>query len=232
MKSKTFFPLAVTSVTLALVPMASATLTSYDAQIAADHGGGLPHIAVSTTSASFDGTNGAPFDFGAVSGSSTAEFILTGDIAAGGRDGFLAVGANATWSLRYEQWDDTGQLGFTHGGVADYVFAPAVTSPGTPTHVAYQWDSTSSIMSLYLNGVLAGTATAAGFAMPTGAGSLGNNAGLSEGMVGTIDRVTIYDSALTPANIAAHADAWLIPEPSSVAFLGLGFAFLIRRRRR
>ena len=87
------------------------------------------------------------------------EFILSGDPVAGGRDGFLGVGANATFSLRYEQWDDTGQIGFTHGGVADYVFTPAISSPTTPTHVAYQWDGAT--MSLYVDGVLGGTTAAA-----------------------------------------------------------------------
>jgi hypothetical protein len=228
--------LLTAAVSLACLPAAMATLTSYDNQITSDHGGGagpLPYTAASTVSASFDGTNSAAFDFGAISGSATMEFIVSGDIGAGGRDGFLGVGSNPTFSLRYEQWDDTGQLGFTHGGVADYLFTPAVTSPGTPTHVTYLWDDPSSTMSLFLDGTLAGTASAPGFQMPTGAGSLGNNAGLSEGMVGTIDRVTVYNSALSPGDIAAHANAWLVPEPSAVALIAglLGFGLIARRRR-
>lgn len=215
-----------------MLPSAWATLTTYDAQIALDHGGGtgpLPYTAINSSSVSFDGTNSAAFDFGATSGGVTMEFILTGDPVAGGQDGFLAVGSNATFSLRYEQWNDTGQLGFTHGGVFDYLFTPAALSPEAPTHLAYLWDG--NVMSLYLDGALAGTANAPGFVMPTGVGSLGNNAALSEGMVGTIDRVTVYDSALTPGDIAAHANAWLVPEPSSLAFLGLGFCLFLRRRR-
>ena len=34
----------------------------------------------------------------------------------GGRDAYLAVGENAGDNLRYEQWDDTGELGFTRLG--------------------------------------------------------------------------------------------------------------------
>jgi hypothetical protein len=191
---------------------APATLLSYDALIASDNGGALPYETISTSSLSFDGNNGADFDFGSISGSATMEFIVAGDAAAGGRDGFLGVGSNATFSLRYEQWDDTGQLGFTHGGVADYTFDPPVTSPATQTHIAYQWHEPTSTMSMYIDGSLAGTATASGFEMPTGAGSLGNSAELSEGMLGTIDRVTVYNSALDPAFITAHAAAWLMPE--------------------
>jgi hypothetical protein len=221
---------------LGLTFSASASLVTYDAKIAEDHGGGagpLPYEAVSTSSVTFDTTNSAAFDFGAISGSSTIEFILSGNVVDGGRDGFLAVGANETWNLRYEQWDDTGQLGFTHLGVADYLFTPGVDSPDTPTHVTYRWDLPTETMELYLDGELSGSANAPGFEMPTGQGLLGNNAALSEGMLGTIDRVTVYNDALSPTDIAAHADAWLVPEPSTgaLAALVIGAAVIFRRRR-
>ena len=45
--------------------------------------------------------------------------------------------------------------------------------------------------------------------MPTGAGLLGNNGGLTEGMLGVIERVTVYDDAIPAADILAHANAWL-----------------------
>jgi len=65
-------------------------------------------------------------------------------------------------------------------------------------------------MELYLNGVLSGVnAAAPGFEMPTGAGHLGNNAGLTEGMLGVMERVTVYNEAISPEDILAHANAWL-----------------------
>ena len=210
-----------------------ATLSLYDAAIAADNGGGLPYTAVLTSSSSVDTTNAIAFDFGAVSGSSTAEFIISGDPVGGGRDGYLAVGSNSTWNLRYEQWDDTAQMGFTHLGVADYLFVPSVTTPTDTTHVAYRWDQPTSTMELYLNGDLAGSQTAAGFEMPTGAGFLGNNAGLTEGMLGTFERVTVYDSAVDPTVIKGHANAWLaVPEPSATLLIALAASALPFRRRR
>lgn len=214
---------------------AVAGLAEYDAAIAADNAGALPYTSVLTESVTFDGVNAADFDFGAVSGSSTIEFIVGGDPDASGRNGYLGAGSNTTFSLRYEQWDDTAQLGFTHGGVADYVFDPPVSSPTEQTHVTYRWDSGTETMDLYLNGALAGSQSAPGFEMPTGAGVIGNvSDGGNEGTVGTFDRITVYDSALDPAVIGSHAAAF-VPEPSTIALLGLGvlasFAGVRRRLR-
>ena len=211
---------------------AQATLAMYDDAVA---GSGF---TARTTAASpaLDGTNQVAFDFGAIAGDATFDFILRGDIAAGGRDGFLAhADADASNSLRYEQWDDTGQLGFTRSGVADYLFTPAVTSPATDTLVTYRWTDATDTMDLFLDGNLAGTTTgvSVAFQMPTGPGRLGNNPGNSEGMVGTITRVTTWNSALSDAEIQANGDAWTaIPEPTAAALLGLfGFSFMLRRRR-
>ena len=237
MNKITCFVLSAAAAPLAgvlLSTTAVATLTSYDAAIEADHAGALPYIAASKTSLSFDTTSGSPFDFGAVSGSSTIEFVVSGDPVAQGRDGFLAVGANGTWNLRYEQWDDTGQLGFTHLGVADYVFVPAVTTPEDPTHIAFRWDQPTTTMDLYVNGVLGGSqAAATAFEMPTGAGFLGaKDAAGAEGMLGTIDRVTVYNDAIDPAVIASHAAAFTVPEPSASLLLSLVAGIVFFRRRR
>jgi len=196
------------------------SLANYDSAIASDNAGGLPYTAFSGAALNFDTTNSEPFDFGAITDSATGEFIVSGDPVAGGQNGYLAEGANSSWSLRFEQWDDTGLLGFTHGGVRDNLFfavdAPrlplslSTESPTELTHVVYRWDQDTTTMELYLDGVLAGVNTAAtGFEMPTGSGHLGNNGGLTEGTLGTMERVTVYNDALTPADILAHANAWL-----------------------
>lgn len=217
--------------TLALAGSAHATLSMYDAAIA----GGPATTAVLTSAASVDTTFGIPFDFGAVSGSSTAEFIIDGDPVAQGQNGFLAVGANGTWNLRYEQWDDTGQLGFTHLGVADYLFTPAVTSPTEPTHVAYRWDQPTETMDVFVDGDLLASQAAPGYEMPAGAGFLGaKDADGAEGMLGTFYRVTVYDSALDGAEIKAHSDAFggVVPEPSTALLASLGVLAMAFRRRR
>lgn len=203
-----FFPLAAFA--LVMPSLGHASLALYDAAITEDAGGAGPvPIAQLTSAVTFSGSNRSAFDFGATSGSVTMEFIVEGDTTAGGRDGYLAVGSNSTSSLRFEQWDDTGQLGFTQGGVADYLFSPLVLSPSEATHVTYVWDGDGR-MDLYLDGTLVGQNTSASgaFAMPTGNGFLGNNAGGSEGMVGTVHRVTVYNEAIDAAVISRHADAY------------------------
>jgi hypothetical protein len=98
---RTLIPILLTcAATAAATPSCFADLAAY--------AGALPHIAISDTTLIFDRTNAVPFDFGAVSGSSTIEFILKGDPVAGGQAGYLAVGSNSLFSLRYEQWYDTG----------------------------------------------------------------------------------------------------------------------------
>ena len=195
---------------LLLADRGRAALPEYDAVIAADFQAGLRPLASLLVPAVFYDTNRQAFNFGSSSGDVTMEFILEGDPAAGGANGYLAVGSTAGSSLRYEQWNNTGQVGFTQNGVADYVFSPAVPSPTEPAHLAFVWTSTNRTMRLYINGTLGGTQSgvAASFAMPRGVGSLGNSAAGTEGMVGTIYRVTVYDDALTPAAIQRHADAF------------------------
>ncbi|MGK0189682.1 MAG: hypothetical protein ACI9R3_005499 [Verrucomicrobiales bacterium] len=216
-----YFPTGSTVLAIALAAVilptpSDADLTTYDAAIAADHGGGdgsSPYAATLTEPLEFDTTGGIEFDFGDISGDATFEFIVEGDPEAA-QNGYLAVGENTGNSLRYEQWDDTGQLGFTRSGVADYVFIAEededlVLSPTEPTHVTYAWASDDQRMDLYIDGALAGVVEGATFEMPTGAGWLGANAAGTESMEGIIHRVTTYDSLLSPEIIATHGNSWL-----------------------
>ena len=209
---------------------ARASLTLYDQAIIADEAGVGPIPTAKLVSAvTLDGSNSSSFNFGTVSGASTCEFIVEGNPTTGGRDGFLAVGSNSSSSLRYEQWDDSGQLGFTQSGVADYSFSPLVLSPTEATHVAYVWDGDGR-MDLYLDGTQVGqnTGVASSFGMPTGAGSLGNNAGGTEGMVGTIHRVTVYNQALSSDDILRHSNAYneVLEPPVIESFTASPEAFL------
>ncbi|MFO1498035.1 MAG: LamG-like jellyroll fold domain-containing protein [Verrucomicrobiota bacterium] len=195
---------ATAKVTVLVTPI----LAPYDAVIAADKASGLVPISQLTNAVTLTGTGAVPFDFGATSGDITMEFIVEGD-PAGRSDGYLAVGENSSSNLRYAQWENTGQVGFTQLGVADYLFTPPIYSPTAPTHLVYVWNAAEFSMNLYTNGVLAGTATGVSdsFAMPTGAGFLGATAGGGEGMVGRIFRLVTYPGLLPAATIQKHANA-------------------------
>ncbi|MDB4521361.1 choice-of-anchor D domain-containing protein, partial [Akkermansiaceae bacterium] len=179
---------------------------AYDAAIA-DFG----FTSRSTTAATFDGSNIEAFNFGAISGDATFEFILSGDPVAGGNNGYIGrADANPGNSLRYEQWSNTGALGFTRAGVADNTFsAPNAASPTDDTHVTYRWTQATRTMDLFINGVATDSIAGATFEMPTGPGHLGNvSEGGNEGMIGTISRVTTFNSALSDSDILSHSNAW------------------------
>ena len=192
---------------LGISSLQGASLAAYDAAIA-----GSGFTARSTAAATFDGSNIEAFDFGAISGDATFEFIMSGDPVAGGNNGYIGrADANAGNSLRYEQWADTGQLGFTRGGVADNTFsAPNAASPTDDTHVTYRWTEATSTMDLFINGAATDSIAGAVFEMPTGPGHLGNvRDGGNEGMIGTIHRITTYDILVDDATIQQHANAFV-----------------------
>lgn len=230
-----FFQIAVMGVfcvACLAAPHAKADLSLYDATISGE-------TSKLTTPVVLNNTQSA-FDFGALSGDVTMEFILEGDPVASGGAGRLATGnSDGSNSLRYEQWNNTGEVGFTRSGVADYTFTPAVPSPTTQTLLAYVWDDSADTMDLYVNGTQAGSVggVSGAFQMPTGPGFLGRN---GNGMFGTIYRVTTYDSILDDETLLRNGQAFLgtlaVPEPTSVAIwvmMGLGLAgFGFRRWRR
>jgi hypothetical protein len=189
---------------------AFASLDAYDTVITNDDAAGIAPVARLTNAVTLTGANRADFNFGPNAGDVTIEFILAGNPAVGSGSAYLAVGANATSNLRYEQWNNTGQLGFTQLGVLDYTFTPASPSPVDPTHIAYVWNNATKTMSLYFNGSVAGTRSgvSTAFAMPTGQGYLGANPGNGENMTGVIYRVSVYDDVLPDDVLQRHSDAF------------------------
>jgi hypothetical protein len=212
---------AACSLLVLLAFNAHATVASYDAIINQDAAAGLTPLARLTSAVTLTGANRAAFDFGNSSGDVTMEFILEGNVTPS-ISAYLAVGVNSTSNLRFEAFNDTGQLGFTQLGVADYLFLPAVPSPNIPVHIAYVWNAATLTMKLYLNGSLAGSRSGvnAGFAMPRGAGFLGANPSNTENMTGTIYRVTVYDDIIPDDAIQRHSDAFndIVRPPVLVSF--------------
>lgn len=89
--------------------------------------------------------------------------------------------------------------------------ASGITSIGTtalatatPYHIVYTYDSVANLSSVYVNGVLDGTAIGGS---PGPGGSSDFNIGSVAGggpTLGNISNVAVYDSALSPTRIAAH----------------------------
>jgi hypothetical protein len=131
-------------------------------------------------------------------------------------------------ALRLDQWEDTGQVGFTKFGTADYLLTPEVVAPIDEfIHLAYVADSTSGSIDVYLDG--------------SWAGSNPNYIPLPRQMIGggdapdaILDEVVIYDRTLSAHEIQTHYNrAFSVPEPTSFGLASpLLLALVLRRRRK
>lgn len=133
--------------------------------------------------------------------------------------------------LKWEQWQDTGNYGATAFGVADFDSAVA-NSPGVDTHLVFVNNGTDTL--LYVNG---GFATTMVGATPLIAGNVGigqvyDPNGNFDLLTGTIHGVAVYDAALSPEEIAAHARSFAIPEPTTLLLVAASSLALLPARRR
>lgn len=174
----------------------------------------------------FDGTDDYVFVDGTdLAGDWTAEFIASA--GAGGASQGLQGGA--TMAIKAEQWNDTGNLGYTNFGVVDIDLA--VPTPDTLSHLVFV--QTAAGVDLYVNGALAANnaTTAVLSRQVIGGGRRNADGSLVDPLDGVIDELVVYDRALSADDIAAHFAA--IPEPSSLLLCvmgGLLTVWLLRRR--
>jgi len=90
-------------------------------------------------------------------------------------------------------------------------FGPSIND-GSPHHLAATVTAAGA-MSLYVDGTLTGTATAGTYTLSTTTMpvNLGNMRSLTQGFIGDLDEVALYDYALPAARVAAHAGARSAP---------------------
>jgi hypothetical protein len=196
---------------------------------------GLDQAGLVGRSASFDGTSYVLLGGANLAGDWTVEAIFKADTETGGVSmglmGADFAAATGRMGIKAEQWESTGQLGYTVFGVVDVTFTDAAAAtPSDYAHVALV--GTAAGVELFVNGVSAGSdVTATELSRHVlGAGAVRDDASALDGLTGAIDELVIYDRALSAGDIAAHHAA--IPEPSAaiLALLGLGSLLAFRNR--
>lgn len=200
-------------------------------------GVGLGLAGLVGNAASFDGTSGYLLvGEPNLLGDWTVETIFRADIVSGGASQGI-IGADFTaadrMALKAEQWNQTGQIGFTLFGVVDVTFAgPAAATPADFSHVTFVGKGTGT--ELFVNGLSVGS-----YPLTTplsrhviGAGAIRADSSLIDPLAGSIDELVIYDRALSAAEISAHFLAVSAPEPSTMLLLGSGLIGLIGFRKK
>lgn len=126
---------------------------------------------------------------------------------------------------------------YSFDGAAKDTRGTSAVSTGVWYHIVGTFTQNGD-MRVYVNGLAEGTATGVG--TPWNGGDrylIGSEVGAANFGVrsyfdGLIDEVAFYDRALAPAEILAHYEARIVPEPFAAGLLALGGLALARRRRR
>jgi hypothetical protein len=140
----------------------------------------------------------------------TYEFLVNGtlDGASSALMGTRNTGVASNGALKWEQHNNTGAYGVTHGGVADW--SMGLTIVNTDVHLCFVVDFAANTTTLYEDGAQVGsTPWAIHLAEDVGLGEWYNATGPSvDPFVGTIYGVAVYDQALPAVEIMSHAMAF------------------------
>jgi len=191
--------------------------------------------------ASFDGSNYVSLPTGTLSGLSDEVTIMFWSKNILGGDAFAMAfngdgGANGSLSVNF-MWNGSGGMQFFYQTPEPANYAQLgpeaggfINNGGVWAHWAYVKDRVAGTMKIYKNGALA---TQGGGSMALlsayDAVTIAATTAGTYGYVGAFDDFRIYNNALDLAGVqAAMAE---MPEPATIALLGLGTLALIRKRR-
>jgi hypothetical protein len=222
--------LVALAIVSAYVSPAAAGLLQWQAEVATGMPAGYTNVNITSPIAVDIGTYSE-----ATGGGISYEFIVNAthvfsSAALMGRYGSLQSPIDQA-AFKWEQHPSLGRYGFTIYGRRDYDSGVSHT-PGVDTHLVFVNNAVDTL--LYVNGAY--EATMAGVSPNlSGVVGIGGSAGgggvvFSDRLYGTIYGVAVYDAALSAAEIAAHAQAWAVPEPGAL-WAGLLGVPLARRRR-
>jgi len=159
-------------------------------------------------------------NFGVLSGSVSYEFVF--NAVKGGAS--TAIAGDNAFAIKLDQWDQQGVFGTTQFGVADNLFTAVAGQSvasvfGRRVHVVVVSDTAGGESRLYIDGVRAGT-WAGNFLLSGDVKVMGARLTQATDHMGdgsVMDHWATYQGALTDAQVATLAAAWVVPSGGSIS---------------
>ena len=197
---------------------------------------GVGTAPVTTVFTPTSGASPALVNVGALTDDRSFEFIYNAGPTVAGSQALLGsqAGASGVQGLKADQWQNSGVYGMTDFGVADY-YSTTTSLLNQDVHIVYTSDGVDTLM--YVNGGLAHTFAGVDLTITDvnalAAASNPTHTAFFDNLVGDVLGFASYDAALSAAEVSAHYNAFVIPEPGTplLALAGAGLAMMRSRRR-